>query len=72
MNETKTKSADEQPAQTTLPEQLTPEHLFGVLTRMKRSVILDHARKARALARKNACGNVCDMIEAVDRMKKKP
>lgn len=52
--------------------QFTPEHLFGVLTRMKPAKILDLAKKARQLSRKNATASVCDMIESVDRMNKKP
>ena len=51
---------------------LTPEYLFGVLSSMKRSKILDLSKKARQISRKNATGSVCDMIESVDRMKKKP
>ncbi len=52
--------------------QFTPEHLFGVLTRMKPSVIMDLAKKARQISRTKATASVCDMIESVERMKKKP
>lgn len=52
--------------------QLTPEHIFGLLTRLKRDKLLEMAQKARSLCRPNAAQSVADMIEEIDLMDKKP
>ncbi|MCF0253698.1 MAG: undecaprenyldiphospho-muramoylpentapeptide beta-N-acetylglucosaminyltransferase [Duodenibacillus sp.] len=53
-------------------EQLTPEHLLGLLMSTSREKIVEMAVKARAISRENAAGAVADMIEEIDAMRSKP
>lgn len=53
-------------------QHLTPEHLFGILVRLKRDKLQSMAEHAKALCRPNAAGKVADLIEKVAEMEKQP
>lgn len=52
--------------------QLTPEHLFGTLMTLKREKIMEMAVAARSISRSDAATRVCDLIERVAKLEKRP